>query len=145
MTSFNDSVSTCVRRINDQLRAYNTAKLENQLLRSEIANSSGPAKTDLEAQLQLKAQEKTEQARIGLNAQIELLQLLRGSTLDVISLNVQEAMAISFPGERFSELRNQFELDRDIAISPSGQLTAIALDGITSVFILMYSIYTNYL
>ncbi|KAM0259736.1 hypothetical protein ACHAQJ_003170 [Trichoderma viride] len=123
-----DSISACVHRINDQLLAYNTAKSEHQLLRLQNLESRGLAKKSLEAQLRLKTQEKIEKARVGLHSQIELLQLLKGSTLDEIPYDVQKALTISFPGDSFAELREQFELERDIAISPGGQLTTFTPD-----------------
>jgi hypothetical protein len=123
MSSSND-INGLARLINEQFLAHDNAKFDCQALRLQATSSSGPAKTDLEAQLRLRIQERKDLARSGLNSQIELLQLLRGSGWTRIPFNIRTALDKTFPESGLTELQDQVQLGRETTISPSGQLVA---------------------
>lgn len=97
---------------------YTAAASACQSLRQSLDGTTTRfLKRSLESDLARKTQEKTDEAVAGLNAQIELLQLLKGTPSFDTSPYI-EALNKTFPEDDISELRHQYELDRDTFITP---------------------------
>ncbi|PTB35159.1 hypothetical protein M441DRAFT_32170 [Trichoderma asperellum CBS 433.97] len=117
-----NDINTCARRISQHLDTYNAIKSDINDLRAQIIESSGPDKQNLEAVLQIRTQEKTDEARAAINTQIQMLNLVVGSGWTRIPFNIRTALNRIFSGDGLAELRERFELGRDLAISDNGEL-----------------------
>lgn len=127
-----NNINTCANRINQHFHTYTDITSDIRLLRAQIMESSGPDKQDLEAMLQIRIQEKTDEARAALNTQIQLLNLVVGSGWNTIPFNIRTALNRIFSGDGLAEMRERFELERDIAISDDGQLAGSNPNGMSS-------------
>lgn len=135
-----NDINTCARRISQHLDTYNAIKSDINDLRAQIIESSGPDKQNLEAVLQIRTQEKTDEARAAINTQIQLLNLVVGSGWTRIPFNIRTALNRIFSGDGLAELRERFELGRDLAISDNGELAGPNPNGMSS-FHSSYSFY----
>lgn len=64
-----------------------------QHLRGQISASNGPEKQDLEAMLQIRSQDRSDEARAAINSQIELLNLVIGSGWTKVPFNGRPAQS----------------------------------------------------
>lgn len=93
-------------RIEDHFAQCNLANSTCESRRQSLESStiSPRYKRFLEVDLARKTQQKNDEAAAGLNAQIELLQLLKGTPSPGIPPYVEEALNITFPGDSITEL-----------------------------------------
>lgn len=138
-----NDINACARRITEHFHTCNTITSDIQDLRGQITASSGPDKQDLGAMLLIRTQEKTDEAHAALNTQVQLLNLVVGSGWNVVPFNIRAALNRIFSGESLAELRERFELERDLAISDNGQLAGSNPNGKLSFRTYVMSSYTN--
>jgi uncharacterized protein (UPF0335 family) len=72
-TMASNNTNACARRITEKFHACNDIMSDIQDLRGQISSSSGPDKQNLETMLQIRIQDKSDEARAGINSQFELL------------------------------------------------------------------------
>lgn len=118
----NDIYHACARRVTEHHLACKSIIEDIQNIRQQISGSSSPEKQNLEAMLEIRMQEKSDESRAGLNAQIDLLNLLKDSDWITVPGNIRTELNRIFPGNGLDQLREQFEFDRDAAISGDGRL-----------------------
>lgn len=82
--------------------------------------------------LEIRIQDKSDEVRAGINAQIELLNLLKDSKWITVPGNILTELNRIFSGKGLDQLREQFEFDRDAAISGEGRLGGSNPNGISS-------------
>lgn len=82
--------------------------------------------------LEIRIQDKSDEVRAGINAQIELLNLLKDSKWITVPGNILTELNRIFSGKGLDQLREQFEFERDAAISGEGRLGGSNPNGISS-------------
>ncbi|KAF3070222.1 hypothetical protein CFAM422_006694 [Trichoderma lentiforme] len=79
---------------------------------------------ELQADPRLRDELKTAESKIGLQAQTELLQLVKSSDWSTTRLSVTKALWETFPvGPEDADTQRRFEVDRTASISRAGKLT----------------------
>lgn len=86
--------------------------------------------------LGLRMQERSDEARAGINAQMELLNMVKSSGWTTVPGNIRTELNRTFLGNGLDQLREQFEVDRDAAISDDGRLGRSNPNGMSSLHIL---------
>ncbi|KAM0512861.1 hypothetical protein ACHAPE_008495 [Trichoderma viride] len=118
----NDIYKACARRVTEHHLACKSITDDIRAIREQVSGSSGPEKQNLEAMLEIRMQEKSDESRAGINAQIDLLNLVKDFDSTTVSGNILTELNRIFSGKGLDQLREQFEFDRDAAISGDGRL-----------------------
>lgn len=132
----NDIYKACARRVTEHHLACKSITDDIRAIREQVSGSSGPEKQNLEAMLEIRMQEKSDESRAGINAQIDLLNLVKDSDSTTVPGNILTELNRIFSGKGLDQLREQFEVDRDAAISGDGRLGRSNPNGISSFHIL---------
>lgn len=133
-----DIYKACARRITEHHLACKSITDDIRAIRIQISGSTGPEKQNLEAMLEIRIQDKSDEARAGINAQIDLLNLLKDSKWITVPGNILTELNRIFSGNGLDQMREQFEVDRDAAISGDGRLGGSNPNGMSS-FRISYS------
>ncbi|UKZ57239.1 hypothetical protein TrVGV298_011092 [Trichoderma virens] len=122
-----DGIIACTGRIRECISACSAAEFQCASLASQIAEMPALSTTDhLEAELRLQDEIKATHAKTGLQAQIELLQLVKSSGWTTTRMSVTKALWEIFPVSQDDiEARNRFEVDRRASISRTGKLLGV--------------------
>lgn len=112
-------IEDCVFRVDGHFAEHSLATSGCQSLHRLLeSTTTGILARKWETELAQKTRESSEQAAAGLNAQIELLQLLKGAPSPDYPLYIKATLNKTFLGDDIAELRQQYESDRDAFITP---------------------------
>ncbi|PKK42555.1 hypothetical protein CI102_13033 [Trichoderma harzianum] len=123
-----EGIPACCKSIRESMSSCVSASYEYDNLAQQIAEArTRSARQELETQMEYHAVIKAVDSKTGLDAQIELLRLVKSTGWSTVRRAVSKALWEQFPvGDEHAELQAQFEADRRASITLTGSMIGVS-------------------